>query len=1849
MKKTMKAISVVFALIVLIVLSGVVLAVQVYENTSTVGDTEDDTNKVAAVLNSNNQLIYKARDIATYNNLYCVNAGASLDELLYKYPTHTFQAVAMADIKGNTATFYNCDSSGNLTQVGTTTNSTNNVMAGIFAEQDPDTLVGMSDGHNIYKGYGKMPISNSNTRYNVQYTVTQGAVHKYYHQWYDENACGSKGWVQDTAYIYWFEDILTYWKQEAATSYIEKLSNSSTQYNAKIYFLQYVSGGASSGIQNLILVETEPDKIDIPVTKEWSSDSTETSNRPSSITVKLLANGNNTGKTLTLTSSGSWTGTFKELDLTDSNGNEIDYSVQEDTVTGYRAPIITGDKTTGFKITNTLEFTQVRVSKVWSDDSDRDGKRPTSAIIKLYANGEDTGKSVVLQANSTNATLNWKQTFWSLPKYKNGQLVEYTVKEEPVPSGYTVSIGGTQSSGYTITNTHEPIKTEITIEKVWDDDNNRDGMRPESIIVQLYADNVAVTGKTKTLGPNNWKATFDNLDKYKAGKEIVYTVKETVVPSGYTGTEGNSSNGYKITNTHVVEKISIPVEKVWDDEDDRDGKRPGSITVELYANNSTTALKTLILDESKNWKGEFSDLYKYENGQLITYTIKEKAIDSSRDYEVPVIKPQTVKGTAGRTNNKTSTVKVTNTHIPEKIEIPVAKEWYDKEDLDEYRPASITVKLFANGKDTGKTLTLNESRKWTGKFTDLYKYENGSLITYTIQEVSVSKYTTEMTPEYIKGTPGRENVTTEGFTITNKHEPHYEGYIEITGKVWLDGAAGKGADINGTYGSEDKPFEGIKVILKDASGNQFDETSTAVTDADGNYTIRVNLDTNPNVYKLHADPTTDAFKTKLDNAYVEFEYDGMLYTTVKTAETGANTSKAIEDEEARNKFDEKYQTVTSETKHANDWAWEDKKITAITENVIKSFNTYLNQEGNKAEKSDEVTLKYCKGDGSYIRTNPEGSWNTILPGTNGLECTSGTGHSIKKHNVPVIEIKNVNLGLFEREQPTVGLLSDISKVEVSMQGQDYTFLHGNRTEVESSDLHINYQDKYNDSEMEYYRPLNPADIAYNKDKELLTVDVYYELKVKSYSPTLPITVNSIINDYDSEYVIESVLKEKRDENGNPIGEPIVILEGEPDGAVQIIENGSGKTHKRIILNNLNITAQPKDSSDEVIIIKYNVSKNAIQMLLDEESTLNNASEVNSYSTTYGSETLYAEQQKGGRTNTPYGGYDYMSHPGNAGIKLVEVQINAAGEKGYRLKSTENLVTYVNGKTGPEYDTDIAPSFVLYKDEETRRLSGHVWEDTDFDNGSGPENYRLGNGKFDNEKYVGNVKVELCKYNENGELVVADLYKIENGEVKTKQAVTWTSNEDANRGYYSFGDDEYSVVTDVYLIRFTYGDGIDGSTTSLIDNTTVDARNYKSTIISSENTNLYNVFKGTSASEEWHLNIPKGTSIAVDDMEQRLTIPDLKYDNFEDKYTMTAYSKMFKMQVEYNPSENKQSQVSADGKTQFGHELNVFDFGIIERAREDIFVQTTVEWLKVTLSNGNVLIDGNPNEPGLQNVNAVGVLASAQNGEQAKSALEKQIIVTLDTEYIGDAQLELKYAIAVTNNSEKDYECVPNNADGTYNVANDYYYYGETNAHTKLASGSVNYVVDYLDSELEYKFENEEDWTKVEDIEAFAEQGFISANTAKAVKEKGYVAYTTTKFGELAPGDTSEKEYLTASKILANQNENVYDNHAEILQIDANTARTLKQTGIIKEYKTGNYVPGRENREIYIDDNEKTVFVPVGAERDGLHEQDDDRIKVVIQPPTGATNYITTYVIAGLAGLIVMVVGIVFIKKKVLTK
>ena len=469
--------------------------------------------------------------------------------------------------------------------------------------------------------------------------------------------------------------------------------------------------------------------------KTWDDNNDQDGKRPDSITINLLADGVKIASK-TVSAADDWEWSFINLDVY-KDGVEIVYSVTEEKVAEYTTTY------NGYNVVNTHipETVDLSGEKTWIDSNDQDGKRPDSIVIHLLANGKEVAVKTVTAADS------WAWTFEDLPRYANGTEIVYTVTEDTVPY-YEPTY-----DGLNVTNTHEIIKTEVPVEKVWDDADDQDGKRPNDITVILLANGEKVGEKVLSSG-NDWADVFTDLDMYADGKMITYTVEEIGVDEEvYTSViTGDQRNGYIITNTHTPEIISVEGGKTWEDAENQDGKRPDSIVIRLYADGVEVASKTV--NTADNWKWSFTDLPKYSGGKEITYTITEDLVEG---YTT------TVNG-----------FDVTNTYEPEKVSIFVTKAWDDANDQDGIRPESITVTLLADGKDTGKTLTLSEENKWTGSFDDLDKYVPvGHEIQYTVAEAEVEGYTSNVTGDM-----------TTGYIITNTHEPEL---IDINGtKIWDD-------------------------------------------------------------------------------------------------------------------------------------------------------------------------------------------------------------------------------------------------------------------------------------------------------------------------------------------------------------------------------------------------------------------------------------------------------------------------------------------------------------------------------------------------------------------------------------------------------------------------------------------------------------------------------------------------------------------------------------------------------------------------------------------------------------------------------------------------------------------------------------------------------------------------------------------------------------------------------------------------------------------------------------------------------------------------------------------------------
>ena len=121
------------------------------------------------------------------------------------------------------------------------------------------------------------------------------------------------------------------------------------------------------------------------------------------------------------------------------------------------------------------------------------------------------------------------------------------------------------------------LRMDVTVSCGWDDEENRDGTRPDHVTVTLYA-NGRETGRAITLSEENgWSGSFIGMDTDRYGEKLSYSIIEERI-SGYTGTiEGSDRTGYRIVNIHEP----LPIRKNGSDQNGTEKNSSGEIVPDL--------------------------------------------------------------------------------------------------------------------------------------------------------------------------------------------------------------------------------------------------------------------------------------------------------------------------------------------------------------------------------------------------------------------------------------------------------------------------------------------------------------------------------------------------------------------------------------------------------------------------------------------------------------------------------------------------------------------------------------------------------------------------------------------------------------------------------------------------------------------------------------------------------------------------------------------------------------------------------------------------------------------------------------------------------------------------------------------------------------------------------------------------------------------------------------------------------------------------------------------------------------------------------------------------------------------
>ena len=976
-----------------------------------------------------------------------------------------------------------------------------------------------------------------------------------------------------------------------------------------------------------------------------------------------------------------------------------------------------------------------------------------------------------------------------------------------------------------------------------------------------------------------------------------------------------------------------------------------------------------------------------------------------------------------------------------------------------------------------------------------------------------------------------QNGTGSASEMTNKNR---RKYIKVSGYAWEDKTDGKGSqkDYQWTDGTEDRRLQYITVTLKNADGIVLD---TRVTNANGEYNFG-NYDEDSSAIKLEID--------ELPGAYIEFEYNGMSYQSIpinsefgmisatntgglNTANIISGTKNSATDEALRDAFNNNYATIRKGISQNT----QDQKVYDIqyTYSDYKSTVVY----------GDSVNYGY---EGQRYPISGVYDQYEITAVTNANEnnalCTQYTTQDIRQNSV--LEIAGINLGVEEREMPDLNLSEqDLEKIEVQLNDYTHTYKYGQVSADpdgfaggDVSNIAVRFASKYFESS--YTREIYTADVVYNKqpgNEGKLKMYMTYKIEITNEATSLNSTVKTIANYYDARYENMVIT----DENGNTI-----------DYQIDDSYNVNGLKKMEIYVNQ-QLAAQ----TSKTITIRYQLNNDAINALLNGETTLDSISEITGYST-YMDNTF----------TTPYAGIDVDSAPDTV----------IPGDRS----------TY-------EDDTNWAPSLILVL-KEGRIIQGTVWEDAPIEDlleGTGYDKQRIGDGQYQSsENIVNNVKVDLMLIDESGNLTLAKLYKRDETVV---DATTTTSG----KGEYSF----VGVEPGNYVIRYTYGDNsvICDAEGNEIKN--VDADIYKSTIYRGGNKDAVNSmtdywYRGETSHEgAIRLSDAKDNEEFVND---RITEEEVNYETVTGRMQLTEISadtRKFDIKLDYDINLDNISEYGVDLKFVFDN----IDFGIIERPRQSLQIDKEIGYLQLTLANGVNTINGDPRS---QNLSGVVALPDGN------------IHIEVDNEIIQGATLKVTYEITVDNsNCEIDYN------------DEDYYIYGTVPANKEevFKIATVVDMFDYLPEDVVLESTDGNNWERITISEDM--KGTLLQNEVYDVVRnlQNVIHLKNPVFENMQPGSEAVDTSMVVTKQLSVSSDDlVYENDVEAVKLKGR--RTIDSI-------PGNYDP--------------TTNTP--------DEYDDDRVELTITGPTGENRQYIIYGAIGIGMLIIVGIGIVIIKTKILKK
>lgn len=1034
-------------------------------------------------------------------------------------------------------------------------------------------------------------------------------------------------------------------------------------------------------------------------------------------------------------------------------------------------------------------------------------------------------------------------------------------------------------------------------------------------------------------------------------------------------------------------------------------------------------------------------------------------------------------------------------------------------------------------------------------------------------------------------------------------------WIKLSGYVWTDIKTGKGNQNDlykdNDYDINDTKMAGIIVKLKDKKTNDLAQLYDPET---GKELAKEAAITKTSDGKDGKETGTYQFGglliENLENYYVEFEYDGLVYTNVVAHTTVDNGSKAAEISDKNNinsryQFNLKFSSV--------------ERSASKTDTTQESYGQTLDQNGKVSHDDltyDRKVEKDAYGDEFYSsELNHQKSVYNITANTN------QTDYKIKDHFAwGIEEIKYVNLGLKNRQQPQMQVYKDVENAELAINGNYHVYKYANvskNLKLQDADSSLfNVGVKFKSTFGTYTRAVYKSDIDYidangDKDRELKAY-VTYKIEVQNSKSGLKLRANSVVDYYNSKYTPISAGTELN-EKGRATGIEFTTKE---------TSNG---------YNKIEIPMTKTMNSGEVsdVYVTFQLDRETIISILNNNEGLDNVAEVSSYSVFDGNGDVYA-------------GIDSLTAP-------------------------ENVIP--GDKTTYENDTSTAPLFQLKLADSSRSITGTVFEDS-----ADPEklklNFREGDGTYtqSTEHGIGGVEVTLTvkdgakatggssAINSNVENSGVETNVGTDGNTQTTIKVkTLTKDEATAKGSnYHEGDFEIKgYIPGTYDITYTWGGQTYTDSNSGIT-TTYDVRNYKSTIVDESSYSAKGIengqdgywqkdaFKQKYAGVEWdeNNNTEIRVSDALDNYETRKLIDEqatvtTNGTNSRAGVSSSSITTMDSTTPQLILGVENQSSLITDDLTgkNYTYAVNSIDFGIIERPRQDLKLTKTTSHVKLTLLNQQVLIDADIIDGKLSGTTkGLTYMAPSATSTPTNGLLKLEV----DNEMLQGSTLEVTYTITAKNNSELDYLNKEFSEKGTK----------AKNGYANMATITPNIIVDYLDKDWTFdkidKNGNSQnaDWNEWSLDEYKNQKDTLGKTLAAAevlnsdeIQLRRILHTESLESKKLSAGDT-ETVNMNVSKQLTTADEILLDNDTEVLKI-------TKTVGTVPQSTPGNHVPG--------DISTITTTGTVSQENDYSVAE-----TTTVTPPTGENkNNVVVYIVLGLSALMGLGIGIFVIKKKAL--